>query len=70
MGSLMTTVSQDLGLTSHSKDCISYSTVFLSLHWGLFDQREDCPLLAHQHQQQLSIPWWSPTEVLTKPTLA
>uniref|UniRef100_A0A0E9S554 Uncharacterized protein n=1 Tax=Anguilla anguilla TaxID=7936 RepID=A0A0E9S554_ANGAN len=40
---------RDLGLTSHLKDGISYSTVSPSLHWGiggLFDQREDCPLLA------------------------
>uniref|UniRef100_A0A0E9Q0M3 Uncharacterized protein n=1 Tax=Anguilla anguilla TaxID=7936 RepID=A0A0E9Q0M3_ANGAN len=35
MGSLMTTVSQDLGLTSHPKDCISYGTVSPSLHWGI-----------------------------------
>uniref|UniRef100_A0A0E9WDJ2 Uncharacterized protein n=1 Tax=Anguilla anguilla TaxID=7936 RepID=A0A0E9WDJ2_ANGAN len=35
MGSLMTTVSQDLSLTSHPKDGISYSTVSLSLHWGI-----------------------------------
>uniref|UniRef100_A0A0E9S9N1 Uncharacterized protein n=1 Tax=Anguilla anguilla TaxID=7936 RepID=A0A0E9S9N1_ANGAN len=30
--------------------------------WGLFDQREDSPLLAHQHylQQQLSFPRQSP----------
>uniref|UniRef100_A0A0E9V4M6 Uncharacterized protein n=1 Tax=Anguilla anguilla TaxID=7936 RepID=A0A0E9V4M6_ANGAN len=61
MGSLMTTESQDLGLTSHPKDSISCSTVSPSLHWGIgvyLYQREDCPLLAHQHhfQQQLSIP--------------
>ena len=35
MRSLMTTVSQDLGLTSHLKDDISYSTVSPSLHWGI-----------------------------------
>uniref|UniRef100_A0A0E9UIR0 Uncharacterized protein n=1 Tax=Anguilla anguilla TaxID=7936 RepID=A0A0E9UIR0_ANGAN len=47
MGSLMTTVSQDLGLTSHQKDGISYSTVSPSLHWGIgvYLTREDCSLV-------------------------
>ena len=35
LGSLMTTVSQDLDLTSHPKDGSSYSTVSPSLHWGI-----------------------------------
>ncbi|KAG5270682.1 hypothetical protein AALO_G00195350 [Alosa alosa] len=67
MGSLMTTVSQDLGLTSHPKDGISYSAVSPSRHWGigidLFGQREECHLLAtHQHhfQQQPSFPRRTP----------
>ncbi len=33
-GSFMTTVSQDLGLTSHPKNGISCSTASLSLLWG------------------------------------
>ncbi len=34
-GILMTTESQDLGLTSHSKDGAFYSIVSPSLHWEL-----------------------------------
>ncbi len=35
LGFLMTTESQDLGLTSHPKDGASYSIVSPSLHWGI-----------------------------------
>ncbi len=35
MGFLMTTESQDLGLTSHPKDGAFYSIVSPSLHWGV-----------------------------------
>ncbi len=35
VGSLMTTMSQDLGFTSHPKDGSSYSAVSPSLHWGI-----------------------------------
>ncbi len=35
MGFLMTTVSQDLGLTSHLKDGAFYSIVYPSLYWGI-----------------------------------
>ncbi len=34
MGFLMTTESQDLGLTSHPKDGAFYSIVSPSLYWG------------------------------------
>uniref|UniRef100_A0A0E9VNB8 Uncharacterized protein n=1 Tax=Anguilla anguilla TaxID=7936 RepID=A0A0E9VNB8_ANGAN len=70
MVSLMTTVSQNLGLTSHLKDGISQHSVPLIalVHWGLFNHREDCPLLAHQHHfQQLSFPRCLPSKYITKP---
>ncbi len=35
MGFLMTTESQDLGLTSHPKDSAFYSIVSPSLYWGV-----------------------------------
>ncbi len=35
MGFLVTTESQDLGLTSHPKDSAFYSIVSPSLHWGI-----------------------------------
>ncbi len=35
MGFLMTTESQDLGLTSHPKDGAFYSIVSPSLYWGI-----------------------------------
>ncbi len=35
LGFLMTTESQDLGLTSHPKDGAFYSIVSPSLHWGV-----------------------------------
>ncbi len=35
MGFLMTTESQDLGLTSHPKDGAFYSIVSSSLYWGI-----------------------------------
>ena len=37
IGSLMTTVSQDLGLTPHLNDGVSYSTGSPLLHWGIGD---------------------------------
>ncbi len=35
LGFLMTTESQDIGLTSHPKDSAFYSIVSLSLYWGV-----------------------------------
>ncbi len=49
MGFLMTTESQDLGLTSHSKDSAFYSIVSLSL-WGIrthTDHRVSTPCWPH-----------------------
>ena len=43
MDSLMTTVSQDLGLTSYTKDRIFYSTVSPSSHWSLLENKEEYP---------------------------
>ncbi len=48
MGFLMTTESQDLGLTSHLKDGAFYSIVSPSLHWGICTHT-DC---------RVSTPYW------------
>ncbi len=48
MGFLMTTESQDLGLTSHPKDGAFYSIVSPSLYWGIrthTDHRVSTPSL-------------------------
>ncbi len=50
MGFLMTTESQDLGLTSHPKDGAFYSIVSLSLHCGVrthTDHRVSPPCWSH-----------------------
>ncbi len=50
LGFLMTTESQDLGLTSHLKDSAFYSIVSPSLHWGIrthTDQRVSTPCWSH-----------------------
>ncbi len=50
LGFLMTTESQDLGLTSHPKDDAFYSIVSLSLHWGVrthTDHRVGNPCWSH-----------------------
>ncbi len=47
---LMTTESQDLGLTSHPKDGAFDSIVSLSLHWGVSthtDHRVSTPCWSH-----------------------
>ncbi len=52
---LMTTESQDLGLTSHPKDGAFYSIVSPSLYWGIrthTDHRVSTPC------QHLSTPCW------------
>ncbi len=49
LGFLMTTESQDIGLTSHPKDGAFYSIVSPSLYWGIrthTDLRVSPPLLA------------------------
>ncbi len=50
MGFLMTTESQDLGLTSHLKDGAFYSIVSPSLYWGVrthTDHRVSTPCWSH-----------------------
>ncbi len=50
LGFLMTTESQDLGLTSHPKDGAFYSIVSPSLHWGVrthTDHRVSAPCWSH-----------------------
>ncbi len=50
MGFLMTTESQDLGLTSHPKDGAFYSIVSPSLYWGIgthTDHRVSTPCWPH-----------------------
>ncbi len=50
LGFLMTTESQDLGLTSHPKDGAFYSIVSPSLHWGVrthTDHRVSTPCWPH-----------------------
>ncbi len=50
LGFLMTTESQDLGLTSLPKDSAFYSIVSLSLHWGVWthtDHRVSTPCWPH-----------------------
>ncbi len=50
LGFLMTTKSQDLGLTSHAKDGAFYSLVSPSLHWGVrthTDHRVSTPCWPH-----------------------
>ncbi len=50
MGFLMTTESQDFGLTSHPKDGAFYSIVSLSLYWGIrthTDCRVNTPCWPH-----------------------
>ncbi len=50
MGFLMTTESQDLGLTSHPKDSAFYSIVSPSLYWGVrnhTDHRVSTPCWPH-----------------------
>ncbi len=74
LGFLMTTESQDLGLTSLPKDGAFYSIVSLSLHWGVrthTDHRMSTPCRSHLHlfQQQPSFPRRSPIQVLTSSTL-
>ncbi len=50
LGFLMTTESQDLGLTSHPKDGAFYSIVSPSLHWGIRIHTD----------HRVSTPCWSP----------
>lgn len=69
-GSLMTTVSRDLSLSSHLKDGFSCVSVTVG-DWELYsDPKEDCPLLAQRHhcQHKLSFPRSSPMQVPPKPT--
>ncbi len=50
LGFLMTTESQDLGLTSHLKDGAFYSIVSPSLYWGVrihTDHRVSTPCWSH-----------------------
>ncbi len=50
LGFLMTTESQDLGLTSHPKDGAFYSIVSPSLYWGVrthTDHRVSTPCWPH-----------------------
>ncbi len=50
LGFLMTTESQDLGLTSHQKDGAFYSKVSPSLYWGISthtDNRVSTPCWPH-----------------------
>ncbi len=50
LGFLMTTESQDLGLTSHLKDGAFYSIVSPSLYWGVrvhTDRRVSTPCWPH-----------------------
>ncbi len=68
---LMTTESQDLSLTSHPKDGVSYSIVSPSLYWGVgthTDHRVSTPCWPHKHllQQQPSFPRRSPIQELTR----
>ncbi len=55
MGFLVTTESQDLGLTSHPKDGAFDSIVSPSLYWGArthTDHRVSTPCWPHQHLYQ------------------
>uniref|UniRef100_A0A0E9WK88 Uncharacterized protein n=1 Tax=Anguilla anguilla TaxID=7936 RepID=A0A0E9WK88_ANGAN len=59
----MTTVSQDLGLTSHPKDSISCSTVSPSLHWGIgvyLTRGKIAPCWPTNTTSSSNSPWWSP----------
>ncbi len=49
IGFLMTTESQDLGLTSHPKDVAFYSIVSPSLYWGVMTHTD----------HMVSTPCWS-----------
>ncbi len=67
-GILMTTESQDLGLTSHPKDGAFYSIMSPSLHWGVrthTDHRVSTPCWPH-FQQQPNFPRRSPIQVLSR----
>ena len=69
----MTTASQDLGISSGPEDSVSYSAASPSLHWGIFDKRENCLLLSRKcpsFQQQLNFSRRFPNQVKTKPTPA
>ncbi len=58
LGFLMTTESQDLGITSHPKDVSFYSLVSPSLHWGIRTHID--------HRVSTPFPRRSPIQVLTR----
>ncbi len=75
LGFLMTTESQDLGLTSHPKDVAFYSIVSLSLYWGVrthIDHRVRTPSWPHWHllQQGLgTVHIWTSTVLVSVPEI-
>ena len=68
--SFMTSVSQDLGITTPPKDGAFHSTVPPSLQWGIrIDIKARVPPIGHDQTtlNPLGIPGRSPIHVLTRP---